>query len=127
MTGEAPFSSVRRMYWLTGSFGVIGFVWYFAVQGPRPALAFALGALGSFGNLGLFEWLSHAVEPGERTQKPWQAGAFISRYLILLFAGYAIVKLLGVNPLAVILGLLTSTAAVLTSAIVELVMGFFSS
>lgn len=113
--------SLRLLYWLTAVYGVIGFVSYFAVQGPRPAVGFAIGALGSFANLWLFNWLSGAIAPGDRQKKPWQAGTFIGRYLLLFLIGYATVKTLDVNPLPVVLGLFSSTAAVLTSIVVELI------
>jgi hypothetical protein len=121
---------VRRTYWLAVGFGVLGFVVYFLAQGWRPATAFALGALGSVGNLWLFEKLTRTIEPaneGDPPKNPWQAGVFILRYFLLLTVGYAIVKVLGVNALAVILGLLASTAAVLSSTILELLQSFFVS
>jgi hypothetical protein len=80
--------------------------------------------------LWLFERLTHRIEPppaGEPFKKPWQAGIFATRYLVMILLAYAIVKTLGVNALAVILGLLTSTAAVFTSTIVELLQNFFVS
>lgn len=112
--------TVRRLYWLTAAFGVIGFVSYFVLVGVVPAVAFLLGAAGSFGNLWLFDWLSRAVAPGTASRKPWQAGAFVTRYLLFFAAGYVIVKALNVNPLPVIFGLLASTVAVLMSSILDL-------
>lgn len=120
MTDQDVSRSIRQLYWLTGLFGTVGFVWYFWLQGPRPALGFALGAVGSLGNLWLFDWLSRAISASEIARKPWCAGAFIARYLILFLAGYSIVKTLGVKPLAVVLGLLASTAAVLAVSILEI-------
>ena len=119
--------SIKRLYWLTSSFGISGFVWYFWAQGSRAALAFILGALCSVGNLWLFDRLSRAIAPGETSRKPWQAGTYIARYLILLAAGYVIVKALNVSALAVVLGLLASTAAVVTSLIFELLLNLFKS
>ncbi|HLH03049.1 MAG TPA: hypothetical protein VKX25_09785 [Bryobacteraceae bacterium] len=113
--------SVRRTYWLIGFFGLAGFVVYVAATGIRDGLAFALGAAGSFGNFWLFDRLSRRIAPGGATAgKPWEAGAFIGRYIILLGIGYAIVETLNVSPLAVILGLFASTAAVLASFAIEL-------
>ena len=121
---------VRRTYWIALIFGLLGFAAYFALQGWRPATAFALGAFASVGNLWLFEKMTHTIAPtreGEPRKNPWQAGIFIIRYFLLLTLGYAIVKTLGVNALAVILGLLTNAAAVLTSTILELLQQFFVS
>jgi hypothetical protein len=126
---EAAFL-VRRIYWLALGFGSIGFVIYFGWEGWRQAAAFALGALGSVGNLWLFEKLTRSIEPapaGKPPKKPWQAGIFIVRYIVLLAVGYAIVKALGVNALAVIFGLLTSTAAVVAATALELLQELFVS
>ena len=114
---------IRRTYWIALGFGILGFVAYFALEGWRPATAFALGALASVGNLWLFERLTHTIGPlpdGEERKNPCQAGIFIIRYFLLFTFGYATVKALGVNVLAVILGLLTNTAAVFTSTILDL-------
>ena len=119
--------TIYRLYLLTGLVGAIGFVWYFLMQGPAPAAGFLLGAVGSFGNLWLFDWLSRAIAPGTASRKPWQAGVFVTRYLLLFAAGYVIVNALDVNPLPVILGLFASTAAVLTSSILELVSSLLGS
>jgi hypothetical protein len=124
MTGQDLNQWLRRLYWLTASFGVIGFVSYFWLQGPRSAFGFLLGAVGSFGNLLMFEWLSRAIAPGDAPRQPWRAGVFVGRYVVLVTIGYVIVNALGVNVLAVILGLLSSTAAVLLSSTIEIVQGF---
>jgi hypothetical protein len=113
--------SLRRLYWLTASYGLLGFVSYLWLQGLRPALGFAIGSLGSLGNLWLFNWLSRVIAPGPRTRRPWEAGAFVGRYLILFLVGYATVKTLDVNPLPVIFGLFASTAAVLTALVIEFI------
>ena len=113
--------TISRLYWLTAVCGGIGFVWYFLLQGPAAAIAFVLGAAVSVGNLWLFDWLSRAIAPGTTPRRPWQAGAFFTRYLLLFALGYVIVEALDVNPLPVILGLFASTAAVLMSSIFELV------
>lgn len=111
--------NIRRIYRLTALIGLIGFVWYFAVRGPRSGFGFALGAATSFGNLWLFDWLSRAIAPAsadqEAPRRKWQGGLFAGRYLILFTFGYVIVKALGVNPLAVVLGLFASTAAIIIS------------
>lgn len=112
--------SVRTLYWLTVSFGIIGFVSYLAAEGPRSALGFAAGAATSFGNLWLFNWLSGALAAANAPRRNWQAGLFVGRYLILFTFGYVIVKALNVNPLALVLGLLASTAAVIVSITLEL-------
>ena len=108
-------------YKLTLVFGILGAAIYWYVGGLRSAAGFFLGAACSLGNLWLFDWLSRSIAPGAASRKPWQAGAFVTRYILLLGIGYAIVKALDVSPLAVMMGLFSSAAAVLTSAIIELV------
>ncbi len=119
--------TIRRLYILTFAFGAIGFVLYWALDSFIPALAFLLGTLGSFGNLWLFHWLARSMTSNETARKPWQAGAFVGRYLVLFTLGYVIVKALGVNPLPVVFGLFASTAAVLFSSAVEIVQSFFGA
>jgi len=119
--------TIHRLYRLTMILGAIGFVLYWALVGPIPAVAFLLGALVSFGNLWLFHWLAKSMEPGTTQRKPWAAGAFIGRYLILFTLGYVIVKALGVNPLPVVFGLFASTAAVIFSSAIELVQNLFGT
>lgn len=117
--------TVRQLYRLTLLFALAGTIVYFVYGGFRPALAFALGSATSFLNLWLFNRLASGIEPGERSKKPWQAGAFAGRYLIFFAAGYVIVKALDVSPLPVVFGLFASTAAVLLSSVLEL-LGSFS-
>ncbi len=113
--------SIATIYKLTGLFGLIGFIAYFWIDGVRSAAAFALGAGSSFGNLWLFDRLSRSIAPGVHNRKPWQAGAYVTRYVLLLGIGYTIVRALNVSPLAVILGLFASAAAVVTTIILELI------
>lgn len=119
--------SIDRLYMLTAVFGLIGFVWFSKLHGLKEGVGFLCGAVGSFGNLWLFSWLSRSIAPGAHSQKPWQPSLFIGRYLGLFLVGYATVKALDVTPLAVLLGLLASTAAALTSSILDLVRSFRGS
>ena len=129
MTESEAAVLVRRIYWFALGFGAVGAIVYLGLQGWRPALAFALGSATSIGNLWLFERVTHSIEPGAsgEPQKPPKAALFVLRYIVLLLVGYAIVKCLGVNALSVILGLLTSTAAVITSTALELLQNLFVS
>jgi biotin transporter BioY len=123
--GPAGEGSIRRLYVLTGVFAVGGFGALWPAQGFKTALAFLLGAITSIGNLYLFGYLARAISPSGGQSKPWEARAFISRYLILFAAGYVIIKALGVNPLAVVLGMLASAAAAIASIIFELIERLF--
>lgn len=113
--------SIRRIYLLTAIVAGAGAITYLSLEGVRSAIAFLLGAAASCGNLWLFDWMTRRIAPGGGNGKPWQAGAYITRYLILLGIGYAIVRILNVNPLAVVLGLLATAAALLTSVLLELI------
>ena len=126
MIGTAGEGSIRRVYILTAGLALAGFAALWPTQGFKTALAYLLGAAVSIGNLYLFGYLSRAISPAPGESKPWEARAFISRYLLLFAGGYAIVKVLGVNPLAVIVGLLASTAAVIASIIIELFERLFT-
>lgn len=117
--------TVRRLYFITAWIGLLGFLALWPFRGFAFAVAFLLGALASLGNLYLFNYLTRAISPVDGKPRPWTAGAYISRYLLLFTGGYVIVKALSVNPLAVVLGLLASTAAVVVSSIFELVQSFF--
>ena len=120
--------TLQRLYILTAAFAVFGSIGFlFRGGGPVAATAFLLGALVSIGNLWLFNWLARSLEPGATSRKPWAAGAFVGRYIILFTLGYIIVKALDVNPLPVVLGLFASTAAVLFSSAVEIVQSFFGT
>jgi hypothetical protein len=117
-------TSVRTLYRLTVFTALAGTLFFLVRTGPRNALAFLLGAAISLGNLWLFDRLARSIEPPAThtatPRKSWQAGAFVTRYLIFFAAGYAIVKSLDVSPLPVVLGLFASTAAVLLSSLGEL-------
>ncbi len=126
MIGPAGEGSIRRVYVFTVIIGVAGFVGTWPLHGFKTALAFLLGTAVSLGNLFLFGYLARAISPAPGETRPWEARAFISRYLLLFAFGYVIVKALGVSPLAVILGLLASTAAVVVSLIIELFERLFT-
>lgn len=121
MTEQELHRSLRRLYYITGVFSAIGFIFYIWMRGATAALSFALGAAGSFGNLWLFVWLTRAIAPGDHAPQSWKAGLFVMRYAVLLLLGYVIVKSLSVNGLAVLLGLLVSTAAVIASSTLEMI------
>ncbi len=119
---EAP---IRRLYWLTFFFGIAGFIFCLPWQGIGAAFGFALGAAGSVGNLWLFSWLARAMNPQEQRRKPWKGGLFVARYFVLVASGYVIVKLLSVNALTIVLGLLASTAAAMVILLLELLQSIF--
>lgn len=124
MTESMLMATLKSIYRLTLIFGAAGAIAFAVTSGWGAGSGFALGALCSFGNLWLFDFLSRSIAPGDASRKPWQAGVYIIRYILLLGIGYAIVKTLGVSPFAFVLGLLASAAATLTSIILELIGNF---
>jgi hypothetical protein len=126
MTNDELNLSLRRLYRLMAVIAILGFLAYVSLQGTLAAFGFLLGALVSIGNFWLFSWLSRAIAPGEGTRKPWQPVAFMGRYLILFFFGYVIVGALGVSPLPVVFGLFVSSAALLGSAIADIIQNLIT-
>jgi hypothetical protein len=127
MTEVQAVFSLRRLYWLTITYAVLGFVLYLSLDGPKTAFACLAGSAGSFANLWLFDWLSLRLAPGEKPRRPWQTGTYVTRFLVFVGLGYVIVKGLGVDPLPVILGFLASTAAAITSILIELIESLFGT
>ena len=127
MTDREAQRWVGQIYTLTAFVALIGFVSYFLFDGLGPAGGFALGAVGSFGNLWLFERLAFKLTPGPLENKPWRAGTYAVRYLLLIAFGYVIVKALRVNGLPVVLGLLSTTVAALLASLAELIRYFLGN
>ncbi|MGH9584632.1 MAG: ATP synthase subunit I [Bryobacteraceae bacterium] len=121
MTERDLTRSLARLYWLGGIYAAIGFVSYVSVVDAHEATGFLLGALASLGNFWLFAWLARAITPGQWSRQPWAMALYAIRLLLLFLLAYVIVNLLGVSPLAVILGLLVSAAAVLTYLVAEII------
>ncbi|MGH9618269.1 MAG: ATP synthase subunit I [Bryobacteraceae bacterium] len=121
MTERDLTRSLAWLYRLGSIYAAIGFVAYLYAADTREATGFLLGALSAIGNLWLFAWLTRAIDPGRLSRKPWATAVYAIRLLLLFVLAYVIVKLLGVSPLPVILGLLVSAAAVLTFLVTEVI------
>lgn len=89
-------------------------------QGWKSGVGFLLGAGLSY--LSFWRW-QRLVETLGKASTARSFGLMAARFLALAAAAYGIVKYLEVNPLAVLLGLLVSAAAVIVSLIVELIFG----
>lgn len=126
MTNDDLNRSLARLYRLMALIAILGSFFYGRQQGGAAGWAFLLGGLVSMGNFWLFNWLSRAIAPGETPRRPWQAGAFIGRYLILFLFGYVIVGALGVSPLPVVLGLFVSTAALLLVSVIDIIQNLLT-
>ncbi|MEI9814701.1 MAG: hypothetical protein WDO18_19590 [Acidobacteriota bacterium] len=96
--------------------GVAGTAAAFFTLGAPHAAGFAVGAL--IARLTIDSWtrLATSLNPELKTGRPTVGGsaAFLAlRYALIAGAIYGIVKVLGVTPVAMLLGLLVSFAAVI--------------
>ena len=88
--------------------------------GWRGGLGFAIGSAIAVFNYHLWKRVAHAI--GRPGTKPRTASAVFlgGRYLLLGLVLFAIIKYLGVSPLALLAGLLVPAAAVLVEMVYEL-------
>jgi len=96
--------------------GVTGTVVAVLLRGVKEAAGFAVGASLAFVTIESWSRLAASLNPEAAGSKPsvGSSGAFLAfRYIIIAGAIYATVKVLGVTPLAMLLGLFVSFAAVL--------------
>jgi hypothetical protein len=115
--------STRRLYWLTLTIGVTGTAVSWAVWGVSAGAGFGIGSAASLTNLWIWQMLAASLS-GKPSRKSMIAGGlFAGRFLALFALGYVIVRALNVQPLAAILGLLVSSAAVVAEIVIELAAG----
>lgn len=100
-----------------GSAAIGALVFY----GWRFSLGFFVGAAISWFNFHLLHKLVSALGPGGFRPSSFTGFMLIGRYLLLGAAGFAIVKLLEVNSLALLAGLFTPVVAVVVSIIYEII------
>ena len=112
--------STRRLYWLTFLISFIGSVLGGTLWGRQVGGGFAFGSLASFVNLWIWESIALAAGGTQNRRTTAAAFFFVGRFLALFAFGYVIVKALNIQPLAAILGLLTSSAAVIVEIFIEL-------
>lgn len=113
-------STVRRIAWLTIAIGAAGAVAAAMVKGVPFGAGFAAGA--ALSGLSLWRW-TKVVESLGGAPRSRSGFIWIVRFTVLAAAAYVIVKYLGINPAAVLLGLLVSAAAVIVEIIYELIYG----
>lgn len=115
--------ALARLYrWIAAS-AILGTTLIFAAWGWRAAVAFALGA-GASGFA--FRWMHQAVDalgPGAKPTRKRVLILFALRYGVIGFGAYAIVKVFGMNGLAIVCGLFVPVAAVIAEIIYELANG----
>ena len=91
----------------------------FLLRGSRDATGFLAGAAFSLITLRSWIRLSNAVGTGT-VPSVRRHGLFLAlRYVLLAVGLYAIVNVLGISPVAIIVGLLVSFAAVILGLVYE--------
>lgn len=108
---------VRR---LTVIIGLVGTAGVLLIRGLNDAVGFLAGA--AFSLISLRSWirLADAAAGGGSKRSARSYGIFLAVRYVLLGAGlYAIVNVLGITPVATIVGLLVSFAAVIVGIVYE--------
>ncbi len=102
--------------------GVAGLLITFALEGPRDAVGFLVGATLSV--ITVRSWFKLAGSLGADGSVPGGGAAvfLVLRYVLIAAAVYVTIKVLRSSPVVLILGLLVSFAAVL----LELVFGMIA-
>jgi hypothetical protein len=111
---------IRRLTIIIGSAGTAAAL---LLRGPRAAAGFLAGA--AFSLISLRSWirLAEAAGGGSSTHSARSYGIFLAlRYVLLAVGLYAIVNVLGITPVATIVGLLVSFAAVIVGILYESVI-----
>jgi len=112
-----------RMTRIAAVLGVAGVALTLALRGPRDSLGFLVGAVISL--VTVRSWFKLAEAVGASGELP-SAGSvlfLVLRYILIAGAIYATISVLRSNPVALILGLLVSFAAV----VLEVVFGLKAS
>ena len=109
---------IRRITLCILVLGPIGTVAFGVVKGFSFASGFLLGAGLSY--VSFWRW-TKVVDALTGATKPRSIGLWLLRFVVLIGAGYVIVKYLEVTPVAVFLGLLVSAAAVVISIAYEVI------
>ena len=111
---------IRR---LTIIIGLVGTAAVLLLRGTRDAAGFLAGAAFSLVSLRSWMQLAEAAAAGTPTRSARTYGLFLAlRYVLLAIGLYAIVNVLGITPVATIVGLLVSFAAVILGILYESVI-----
>lgn len=115
--------STRRLFILTIALGVLGSLVALGIWGAPAGVGFTIGSAASLLNLWLWQRITARLSlKGERPSR-FVGALFAGRLLALFALGYVILETLNVEPLAAILGLLTSALAVVAEIAIELALG----
>jgi hypothetical protein len=111
--------ATRRLFWISCAIALGGTLSSWGMWGKSTGGGFAIGSTASLANL----WIWHAIARGLSSEgKPSKLAPtlFVGRFLALFAIGYVILRTLNVQPLAVVLGLLTTALAAVTEILVQL-------
>jgi ABC-type multidrug transport system permease subunit len=117
---EQTLVRIRRLTLILGAAGTAAVL---VASGPREAAGFLAGA--AFSLISLRSWIRLTGAAGGTSSAPSARtyGLFLAlRYVLLAVALYVIVKVLGITPVATIVGLLVSFAAVILGLLYESVI-----
>jgi len=113
-------NTLIRIRRLTIIIGLVGTLAVLLVRGTRDAAGFLAGAAFSLISLRSWMQLAKAAAGGTPTRSARTYGIFLAlRYVLLAIGLYAIVNVLGITPVATIVGLLVSFAAVILGILYE--------
>jgi hypothetical protein len=113
--------ALARMMRLAAGLGAAGVAVILVARGPRDAGGFLIGAILSLASFRSWRRLAEMLGDSGKPPARGSAAFLAMRYLLIAGAVYAIVKLLGITPAAVVVGLLVSVAAVVLELLYELV------
>ena len=117
---EQTLVRIRR---LTLVIAVAGATAVLLARGPRDAAGFLAGAAFSLITLRSWIRLTQAASGASPVPSARAYGLFLAlRYVLLAVGLYVIVKVLGITPVATIVGLLVSFAAVILGLVYESVV-----
>jgi len=117
---ERALTRIRYLMWVLGVSGTAAAAWR---KGWSWALGFLSGALLSVVNFHWLEQVAAGLASGRGPRRLRWAVLFGARYLAAGLAGYVIVKVFGLSPLAILAGLLVAAGAVLAEMVYELIHG----
>ena len=118
MTGEV---SLHRIKIFTIFIGLAGTLAVLLLRGSTDAAGFLIGAAISLVSLRSWIRVSDGIGAGFKPSVGASAVFLALRYVLIAAIIYAIVNVLGITPLALIVGLLASFAAVILELLYSLV------
>jgi hypothetical protein len=125
MAADAGFyeQALRRVYrmmlWIAAASAVAGTLW----RGWLVGIALLLGATGAYLNFSWLHQMVAALGPDAKPPRKRIYVLFLLRYGLLGLGGYVIVKVFGMNGIALLVGLFVPVAAVICEILYELTYG----